>query len=82
MDAKEMNNKAAGLMLKGVRDDDNPYFALQTIASTILRMACKGEIDLNELARAELENRYETVPQKYSYSYDCHGKRIKVTIPQ
>jgi len=38
-------------------DDRNPLYALQTLSGEVLQMAARGEIDLNELARAELASR-------------------------
>ena len=53
----EYSQKAQELETAGVHDEENPYYALQALHTKILQMAAKGEIDLNELARMELENR-------------------------
>lgn len=39
------------------QDSDNPALALQMISTTVLAMAARGEIDLNQFARQELASR-------------------------
>lgn len=51
---KNWNNKAE---FGTVSDELNPAFILSSVSSELLSQVIKGEIDLQELAKREMENR-------------------------
>lgn len=51
---KNWNNKAE---FGTVADELNPAFILSSVSSELLTQIIKGEIDLQELAKREMENR-------------------------
>jgi hypothetical protein len=54
---QEWNRKA---MAGTVSDDQNPIFIYCTTSTELLRQIAEGKIDATELAKRELENRYQT----------------------
>ena len=61
MTRKELKNWNAKAEAGTVKDDLNPAFILSLTATELLSKIAKGEIDLQELAKRELENRGQNI---------------------
>ena len=80
---EEANRRAQELEARGIHDDDNPYYALQTMNTSVLIAVAEGRVDLNALAETELTARGLQVPtRKFYRSYDRKGNPVRVTVPE
>ena len=62
-----------------IKDEDNPVFLFSLTKTELLEKVAKGELDVQQLALLELENRKPYI-RTYS-AYDSRGRKVKVTIP-
>ncbi len=65
MNRKEYKRLSAIADAGTLPDNQNPIFTLSSVSIYLLSQAAKGEIDLKELAKRELENRGFDINSKW-----------------